>query len=533
MKKRIGTILVCILLIASSSVIVTPVESLKASRNTVYVDDDNISGPWDGTQEHPYQHIQDAVNNASDSDTIYVYSGIYNERIKINKTLFIFGLVYDTNIGNDFGKPIIDSNGTGPIFYVKADSCIIDGFVTRHAGDKSQRWGGFDIYSKSCNISNNECRGYSYSGIYIESSAENIMIYNNTIKGVIIGISCWGKGTNISKNKISNSGWAIESTYDGDTMIYRNIICDNNRGIYSTYGGSRYIINNNISNNRYNGIQLRIPLKKNIIKGNIICNNYEGSGIYLLDFSNGIIDNNTICANKNNGITIYKTADGTSKGNIILNNTIKSNQVFQIEIHGDTKKISYNTINNNEFLGEVEIWWSDNNIISNNNFINGGLDIIHSEGNNVTNNWINNKSLVYLEGISFKEVKDAGQVILVNCESIDIKNQNLSNIGVGIQLFNSKGCSIINNKITNNELGLRFFGSNWNFISKNNFLNNDKNAIFYDCYINQWRRNYWDKPRFLPMPIFGYMGYFIPIPWFNFDWFPVKKPYDIPIPDVP
>ena len=30
---------------------------------TIYVDDDNTAGPWDGTLEHPYQHIQDGVNN--------------------------------------------------------------------------------------------------------------------------------------------------------------------------------------------------------------------------------------------------------------------------------------------------------------------------------------------------------------------------------------------------------------------------------------------------------------------------------------
>jgi hypothetical protein len=27
------------------------------SYNIIYVDDDNTSGPWDGTLEHPYNHI--------------------------------------------------------------------------------------------------------------------------------------------------------------------------------------------------------------------------------------------------------------------------------------------------------------------------------------------------------------------------------------------------------------------------------------------------------------------------------------------
>ncbi|MFO8077218.1 MAG: hypothetical protein R6U21_01050 [Thermoplasmatota archaeon] len=31
---------------------------------TIYVDDDNISGPWEGTIDHPYQCIQDAIDAA-------------------------------------------------------------------------------------------------------------------------------------------------------------------------------------------------------------------------------------------------------------------------------------------------------------------------------------------------------------------------------------------------------------------------------------------------------------------------------------
>ena len=47
------------------------------SGNTIYVDDDNIEGPWDGTIEHPYQFIQDSVNVADKGDTIFVFRGTY------------------------------------------------------------------------------------------------------------------------------------------------------------------------------------------------------------------------------------------------------------------------------------------------------------------------------------------------------------------------------------------------------------------------------------------------------------------------
>ena len=64
MKIRIGTILICTLLIVSSLVIVSPVKSVKVSGNTLYV---GGSGPGN------YTRIQDAIDNASDGDTVFVY----------------------------------------------------------------------------------------------------------------------------------------------------------------------------------------------------------------------------------------------------------------------------------------------------------------------------------------------------------------------------------------------------------------------------------------------------------------------------
>jgi parallel beta-helix repeat protein len=64
----------------------------------IYVDDDNTEGPWDGTQEHPYQYIQDAIDNASDGDTIYVKSGTYYRNEIVDKTVNLFGENRDTTI---------------------------------------------------------------------------------------------------------------------------------------------------------------------------------------------------------------------------------------------------------------------------------------------------------------------------------------------------------------------------------------------------------------------------------------------------
>jgi pectin methylesterase-like acyl-CoA thioesterase len=57
-----------------------PVETCVASGNTIYVD---VSGKAD------YTNIQDAVNAANDSDTIYVYGGTYNENVAVELQQFM------------------------------------------------------------------------------------------------------------------------------------------------------------------------------------------------------------------------------------------------------------------------------------------------------------------------------------------------------------------------------------------------------------------------------------------------------------
>ena len=57
-----------------------------ASEKTIYVDDDNTEGPWDGSLEHPYLHISDGVANADSGDTVFVFSGDYHEFFHITKS---------------------------------------------------------------------------------------------------------------------------------------------------------------------------------------------------------------------------------------------------------------------------------------------------------------------------------------------------------------------------------------------------------------------------------------------------------------
>jgi hypothetical protein len=54
--------------------------------STIYVDDSNTNGIEEGTFEHPFKTIDEAMNNAFSEDTVFVFNGLYSP---VNDTLFI------------------------------------------------------------------------------------------------------------------------------------------------------------------------------------------------------------------------------------------------------------------------------------------------------------------------------------------------------------------------------------------------------------------------------------------------------------
>ena len=172
----------------------------------------------DGGGGADYDNIQDAVNAASDGDTIFVHSGMYNETVIVNRSLTLQGENKDTTI--------IDGSGNKCIkVYSDYDNVSISGFTVQNGST------GISIDSNYDEIFDNIVISCS-TGIGIWDS-DYINITNNTVllcnPNILLEDS---DHNNISNNIVYSphcGGIKLEnSSYN---MILNNII-------YSTHGSS-------------------------------------------------------------------------------------------------------------------------------------------------------------------------------------------------------------------------------------------------------------------------------------------------------
>ncbi|MCD6447637.1 MAG: right-handed parallel beta-helix repeat-containing protein, partial [Thermoplasmata archaeon] len=460
-----------------------------------------------GTGPNNYTSIQDAINAASDGDTIFVYAGTYYENIIINKSI--------TLIGENRNTTIIDGNNAGNVVNITANNVTIQGFTIRnsgshwpHAGIKI--WYTNNVIIHNCNISNNDrcgitidnsrnisilsCDiGNNYHGIVFDSSNKN-SIYNCSIIGNNEGgiYLFFSYNNSIFHCNVSNNEVGIGLAESSNNSISHCKIHENWIGMYGWYSNHNAIINNTVNNNTftkfitfpylmwlYNNMGIGIYLydsHDNLVSNNTVTNNV--AGLFFQDSANNIISYNTIQRNTWVGSVIL------GSNNIITNNIISYNGDIGLRsfyyYDGEPGGLlifdgSNNTLTNNIFIGNffcgLGLRWNDYNNVINNTFIDNGIFTLHSYHNTILNNIVNGKPLVYLENESDVTIKEkAGQIILVNCNNITIQNQNLSNTSIGIELFNTNNSLIVNNIINNNTFAVILLESSQNNIISNNII---------------------------------------------------------------
>lgn len=222
--------------------------------------------------------------------------------------------------------------------------------------------------------------------------------------------------------------------------------------------------------------------------------------------------NITIYGNNITGVSYWATLlslESCMKVNI-SQNTIEDRSIYGdgICLHNSNSCI----IVNNRLVGEgppvwggLELASSFNNIISGNTFIDCGLTssnlpVMDTYGNTVNNNSVNGKPLVYLEGVSDFEVKDAGQVILISCNYIRIEHLDLGNTDVCIELVGTNNSEISFNNIGDSVVGIGLWESSNNRVFVNDVGGNywsmvlDGNSSDNHIYHNNFYSGAWIAP---------------------------------------
>ncbi len=257
-----------------------------------------------GNGPNNYTKIQDAINDAKNGDTVFVFddSSPYYENLVIEKSI--------TLMGEDKATTIIlgDESSDGIIVNISADDVSISGFTIQpHMG-------------KPAGIIVN--KNYTYPDYWNIEIIQNITIFNNIIKktdfAAIFGIRL--NNGNIYGNVIENcDGSGIVLFISSNNAITDNVVADcSYRGIEISGLWSPYRIKNYIN-----------PVsEKNIISHNTIQSNRWGIGLYSGPLNTKISDNNIIDSHG-----MYPDRDGigiiihqASKTQIIRNNFVDNSQ---------------------------------------------------------------------------------------------------------------------------------------------------------------------------------------------------------------
>jgi parallel beta-helix repeat protein len=285
-----------------------------------------------------YSTIQDAINDAYNESTIFVYNGIYHEKIVIDKIINLNGEIKN--------ETIIDGLYNKNIIHILSEKAFLQNFTIRNSGGFKKN-AGIVIESENNTIKN--CIFYRTKTGILLNNTKNNMIDNCTFhtngEGILFETSkynsviscCFGHnaiGLHFEKseeNSISfcyahTNGIAFLLNASSKTNIFHCNISDNcaNLGGIFIVGCSELNLTNSIINHNGAGVHIFSSEKIQITKCDFIFNTHFAAVMRTPSYKVEINQ----CEIKNNlrhGIYIEKGNDCK-----IIKNNIKKNTLFGI-----------------------------------------------------------------------------------------------------------------------------------------------------------------------------------------------------------
>jgi parallel beta-helix repeat protein len=346
--------------------------------SNVYVNVNNIIGPWNGTAIFPLRYINDALAVIAVNGTIFVHNGVYlDTSISITKSMNFIGQNQNLTIldgGGILNNVIVQISGN-PLF-------TISNFTLRNAKEGLQTQNGENATISHCIFSHCTDSGIVMSeyqhlrvtdctfqnnnrGIRLSNCSYNQFYHNNFINNIIQVSSYFNTSNNSWDNGIKGNYW------DNYRIKYPNATINRTRGTWNT----PYVVNasgNNTDKHPWvysNGYIDTIPPKVTVVYPN---GGEVVSGKITIKWT--ALDNSTMNLNGTIGIA-YSANNGSSWNLIALkqNNTgqylwntttisdgnhyfIRLNASDEFHNNGsDTSNTSFSINNHNNTPGVLQI----------------------------------------------------------------------------------------------------------------------------------------------------------------------------------
>lgn len=383
-------------------------------------------------------------------------------------------------------------NPSGPIVVSNDSGFIAAGFTGSGTESAPFVIEGLNITSNSVCISITGTRSHFEVRDCVIGSVDNNqtsgIVISNATNGLVIDCSISKKESGINLWRVNNSlathnmvtgcfsGIDLAEVYD--CMVSFNTIFENNMGIYAYWCMDTGILNNTIYSNRLWGCNLGGYGHSSVLANNTIYDHrgeWGDPAVEVGGSANWTIEYNHI---HDNSIAIgdqFASENCTIMNNRLYNNNIGLSgfltvgNIFEFnEIRGGYSGVSLQnpercSFSNNMFINQTFRGISLSNgfdcRITKNQFENCGLVL---EGINkssfihyVSDNTVNQKELGYFYNQSDTNLDGTayGQVILVECEGIQIAGGDFHNSSSGISMMYCQDISLVNAAIHHEPLG--------------------------------------------------------------------------------
>jgi hypothetical protein len=263
---------------------------LGCTTKSIYVNMLNLTGPWDGTETHPYKTIQDGINAAKSGERVLVMDNAYFENITLKEGV---------DLEPWKGTPKIAGSSGSPTILAKGDNAIV-GFVIRggDAGIKVEL-GGILSSKDKIPVLIQDCEIYETHRAIEVTTSKNLAFAKNQRKSVYLAI---------------DHNWIRNLTGDGIRV-----------GLNGPKTGE---------------LQISVRIEENIIQGPFFAavqleaiGQGPNPGGFVRALFTGIVGSNLLFGGKN-GIRLHGKNLG-SAGVTVFNNTIANNIAHGITASAD------------------------------------------------------------------------------------------------------------------------------------------------------------------------------------------------------